>query len=106
PVFSVPRLSYRTEANLYALFCFAAANIAAWPRVESGPMNAHGFVSMRSLPARTYFETRVGSVVVSKFWQMGHWRSMYMTIWTGANGEPRKSPFCGTPLYMAWTSAA
>src|SRR5438045_3483206 len=69
-------------------------------------MNAHGFVSMRSLPGRTYFETSVGSEVVSKFWQIGHCTSMKITICTGANGEPRKSPFCGIPLYIEATSAA
>src|SRR5712691_4321304 len=95
PVFSVPWLSYKTEAKLYALFCLAAANIASCPRNESGPMKAHGFVSMRTFPFRTYFETSVGSAVVSKFWQIGHCRSMKMTICTGANGEPRESPFCG-----------
>src|ERR1051325_7308706 len=29
-----------------------------------------------------------------------------MTIWAGANGEPRKNPFCGMPLYIVSTSDA
>src|SRR5215831_7210100 len=40
----------------------------------------------------------LGITVVSNSRQMGHWRSMYSTIVTGAFGLPRTLPCWGMPL--------
>ena len=61
-------------------------------------MNAQGRISTRTFPVRTYFGMTSGITVVSNSWQIGHWRSMYSTIVTGANAEPSTRFFCGIPL--------
>src|SRR5581483_11541599 len=100
PVFSVPWLSYRSAAKLNALFCFAAANVAAWPRLESGPMKAHAFMTTFTFFVRMYLVRMSGNTCVSNCWQIGHWRSMYSVSVTGANGQPRVVPVCGMPLFL------
>ena len=46
--------------------------VAAWPRFESGPMKAHGFMTTFTFFARMYLVTMSGKTCVSNCWQIGH----------------------------------
>jgi hypothetical protein len=74
-----------------------AATMPRAPCSESGPMITIGRASTRTFPVRTYLSMIVGMIWVSKTWHDEHCRSMYSSIFTGADGEPRNMPLCGIP---------
>ncbi len=60
-------------------------------------MNAHGSTTILIFFVRTYFWTMSGKTCVSNSWQIGHWRSMYSVIVTGADGQPSVGRSAGCP---------
>src|SRR6478736_7526774 len=72
-----------------------AATCAA--RTESWPMNCSGRAASLTLPARTYWSTTAGIVVVEASRQIGHWRSRYSVRVTGALGLPSTPACSGIP---------